>query len=322
MLREHCERQGMHLLFIESICTLEDVVRANIVQVKQRSPDYAHATSIEAVLDDFTQRIRHYQEVYQSVGVASDEAQCSYVKLVNTGERAIVNRIASYRQSQIVYFAMNLHIRPHRIYIVRHGETEYNEAGRIGGDSSLSSRGWEFARKLPELLQKVHVAEGGGQEKPSQLTVWTSSMRRTIETASFVPYPKLQWRALNEIDAGVCEGLTYEEIAKRYPLEFAARDGDKFRFRYRNGESYADLVARLEPIIIEAERMESVLIVGHQAVLRAILAYFLNRSHEELPYIRVPLHTLICLTPRAYGCDVQFHHTDIEAVNTHRDRPL
>lgn len=39
-------------------------------------------------------------------------------------------------------------------------------------------------------------------------------MKRTIQTASLLPHPnKKQWKALEELDAGVCDGMTYEEIA-------------------------------------------------------------------------------------------------------------
>lgn len=68
-------------------------------------------------------------------------------------------------------------------------------------------------------------------------------------------------------------------------------------------QSYRDVVLRLEPVIMELERQENILIIGHQAILRCIYAYFLNRPPEELPYINIPLHTIIQLTPKAYGCD-------------------
>lgn len=99
-----------------------------------------------------------------------------------------------------------------------------------------------------------------------------------------------RWKTLNEIDSGVCDDLTYEEIRERWPDDFMARDLDKYRYRYPRGESYEvsrepkdakkgakgtsrfnifqDLVARLEPVIMELERQESVLVVAHQAVNR------------------------------------------------------
>jgi 6-phosphofructo-2-kinase/fructose-2,6-biphosphatase 2 len=45
------------------------------------------------------------------------------------------------------------------------------------------------------------------------LTVWTSSMTRTIQTARHLDFPKKQWKALDELDTGVCDGMTYDEIA-------------------------------------------------------------------------------------------------------------
>ena len=49
---------------------------------------------------------------------------------------------------------------------------------------------------------------------------------------------------------GECESLTYEEIQEKFPKEFALRDQDKFHYRYPKGESYEDLVHRLEPVIM------------------------------------------------------------------------
>lgn len=74
--------------------------------------------------------------------------------------------------------------------------------GKIGGDSLLSPRGGKYAEALPAL-----VRDNIG-EKP--LTVWTSTLRRTIQTGSKLPYPKLTWKSLDELDAGVCDGMTYE----------------------------------------------------------------------------------------------------------------
>ena len=49
---------------------------------------------------------------------------------------------------------------------------------------------------------------------------------------------------------GECETMTYEEIQKKFPKEFALRDENKFHYRYPRGESYEDLVHRLEPVIM------------------------------------------------------------------------
>ena len=76
---------------------------------------------------------------------------------------------------------------------------------RIGGDSNLSLNGQQYSLALPKFFEK-EFPEG------KELTVWTSTFKRTIQTGQHLPFSKLQWKALDEIDAGVCDGLTYEEI--------------------------------------------------------------------------------------------------------------
>ena len=114
---------------------------------------------------------------------------------------------------------------------------------------------------------------------------------------------------------------SYEEIEEQYPKEFARRDEDKYHYRYPQGESYQDLVARLEPCIMELERRSNILVICHQAVARCLLAYFLNKSSDELPYLEVPLHTVFKLTTRGYGCDIEEIKLAESATDTHRPKP-
>ena len=65
-------------------------------------------------------------------------------------------------------------------------------------------------------------------------------------------------------------------MQEKFPQEFAWRDQDKLRYRYPWGESYLDIMSRLEPVLLELERENSVLVVSHQAVLRCVIGYFLN----------------------------------------------
>ncbi len=115
--------------------------------------------------------------------------------------------------------------------------------------------------------------------------------------------PPTEWRALVEIEAGVFNGMTYAEIERKDPTDFDARTRDKLRYRYPHGESYTDVIDRLEIVIFELERItRPVLVVGHQAVLRCLYGYFLDLPQEKIPHLDVPLHTVIKLTPKAYGC--------------------
>ncbi|RKP26602.1 histidine phosphatase superfamily [Syncephalis pseudoplumigaleata] len=285
----------------------------NIRAVKLQSPDYMGLDPEEAAAD-FRERIRHYESLYQPV----EERDLTYARLVNVGSQVVVNLIQGYLQSRIVYYLMNLHATHRSIFFSRHGESQFNVEGKIGGDSLLSPRGEQYSHALPKLIMQ-HL--GSENLTASDPMVWTSTMRRTIQTASHLRYPKLQWKALDELNAGVCDGLTYEEIAERYPEDYANRDNDKFNYRYRGGESYRDVVLRLEPVIMELERQHNILIIGHQAILRCIYAYFMNLPRDELPYVRIPLHTVIQLVPKAYGCEERRFKVAIDAVDTHRPKP-
>ncbi|XP_033943138.1 6-phosphofructo-2-kinase/fructose-2,6-bisphosphatase 2-like isoform X2 [Pseudochaenichthys georgianus] len=280
--------------------------------VKVSSPDYPERDR-ESVMEDFLKRIECYKVTYTPLDPDEHDKNRSFIQVINVGRSFLVNRVQDYIQSKIVYYLMNIHVHSHSIYLCRHGESHHNVEGRIGGDAELSERGKEFSAALKGFVEEHRL---------SDLKVWTSQLRRTIQTAEELGVPYEQWKILNEIDAGVCEEMSYEMIEETYPEEFAMRDQDKYHYRYPGGESYQDLVQRLEPVIMELERQGNVLVICHQAVMRCLLAYFLDKSADDLPYLKCPLHTVLKLTPVAYGCKVDMFDLKVEAVNTHRDRPL
>jgi len=304
--------KGYKLFFIESLCDDKTIVDSNIKEVKVTSPDYVTYDK-DKVYDDFMERIKHYESQYQSLDEEL-EPNFSFLKIFNAGSKFTVHKHEGHIQSRIVYYLMNVKITPRTIYLTRHGESYNNITGKIGGDSSLSARGEEFSRQLAEYIEEVV------KEHPN-LLVWTSWMKRTISTAKYIPLVQERWKALNEIDSGVCDDLTYEEIKNQWPQDFRARDVDKFRYRYPRGESYEDLISRLEPVIMELERQDCVMIVGHQAVNRCLLGYFLEVSEEDLPWQEVPLHSVIKLSPKAYGCQSELIRFDVASVSTHRPKP-
>ncbi|XP_071435033.1 6-phosphofructo-2-kinase/fructose-2,6-bisphosphatase 2 isoform X2 [Pithys albifrons albifrons] len=311
LILNFAKENAFKVFFVESVCDDPEVIAANILEVKVSSPDYPERHR-ENVMDDFLKRIECYKVTYQPLDPDADDKDLSFIKVINVGQRFLVNRVQDYIQSKIVYYLMNIHVQPRTIYLCRHGESEYNLVGKIGGDSGLSPRGKQFSQALKKFIEEQEIVD---------LKVWTSQLKRTIQTAESLGVLYEQWKILNEIDAGVCEEMTYAEIEAKYPEEFAMRDQEKYLYRYPGGESYQDLVQRLEPVIMELERQGNVLVISHQAVMRCLLAYFLDKSADELPYLRCPLHTILKLTPVAYGCKVETITLNVEAVNTHRDKP-
>ncbi|XP_019608042.2 6-phosphofructo-2-kinase/fructose-2,6-bisphosphatase 2 isoform X5 [Rhinolophus sinicus] len=311
MILNFAKENSFKVFFVESVCDDPDVIAANILEVKVSSPDYPERNR-ENVMEDFLKRIECYKVTYRPLDPDNYDKDLSFIKVINVGQRFLVNRVQDYIQSKIVYYLMNIHVQPRTIYLCRHGESEFNLLGKIGGDSGLSMRGKQFAQALRKFLEEQEIAD---------LKVWTSQLKRTIQTAESLGVTYEQWKILNEIDAGMCEEMTYAEIEEQYPDEFALRDQEKYLYRYPGGESYQDLVQRLEPVIMELERQGNVLVISHQAVMRCLLAYFLDKGADELPYLRCPLHTIFKLTPVAYGCKVETIKLNVEAVNTHREKP-
>ncbi|KAK7201748.1 6-phosphofructo-2-kinase/fructose-2,6-biphosphatase [Novymonas esmeraldas] len=137
----------------------------------------------------------------------------------------------------------------------------------------------------------------GSANAANSLEMWTSQLRRAIQTAELserlLNIRTLRWSSLNEIHAGVCEDMTYAEVKERYPLIDHFRKRSKYTFRYPEGESYQDLVVRLEPVIMELENADKVVVVvAHQAVLRCLLAYFGSTSAESSISVEVPHRTV------------------------------
>ena len=115
-IQDRCQAEGIETLFVESKCDDEDLIMSNILEVKTTSPDYK-GQDPEIAAQDFRERIRNYEKVYETID--QDEGDMTYVKIINVGHQVIINRIQDYLQSRVVYYLMNLHIKPRSIWLSR-----------------------------------------------------------------------------------------------------------------------------------------------------------------------------------------------------------
>jgi len=300
-----------NVIMVESV--LEDplMIEHNIRATEAHMPDYKEFASREEVVADYTARILNFASRYEPLG--DEDKACSWIKTVDGGQQVMLNKIFGYLPGRIASFVMNLHTHPKQILLSRHGQSEYNLHQKIGGDSSLTPHGRDYAAALAK-----HVHENVLSRYP-KARLWTSTLRRTIETGSLIGHEEMlvdgqpwiamrprQWHALDEIHAGIFDGMTYEEIEERDPEEFAMRKKNKLGYRYPRGESYLDVLQRLDTIVHELERQrDPVLIISHQGILRIIYAYFMIeevKTREESPHVAIPLNTIKVLRPHAYGC--------------------
>jgi len=369
------ERAGpdLNVLFLESRCLDPDLLEANM-RLKLNGPDYKDMDPTIA-LDDFKKRVKVYEKAYVPLGEYEERHNMPYISMIDVGRKIISHQIKGFLMAQANYYLLNFNLAPRQIWITRHGLSQDNVTGKIGGDSDLAPEGVIYARTLtrfidekrrewdlkqienmrnthfppqpgdatppnpyynpdsPSVERDAQLGEGGPpgngwdtpaptgegfvpDYQPKPFCVWTSMLKRSIQTAQFFneeDYDTKQMRMLDELNAGVMEGLTYSCISTQYPDEYRLRKKDKLHYRYPGpgGEGYLDIINRLRSVIVEMERMtEHVLLVAHRSVARVLLAYFRGLKREEVADLDVPIGMLYCLEPKPYGVDFKAYKWD------------
>ena len=275
-LTEHL--QDRPVLFVE--CVNDDPLLLDAsIRRKTRLPEFTGLTQEEA-LEHFRKRIEYYESVYEPV-----RRERCWMR-VDAVDSCIQDEAPS---NDLPYYAAIRDIVASRwvqdLYLVRHGETEYNRENRLGGDPPLTDRGLEQASRLAQHFM--------GLELPY---IFTSTKLRSAQTAAplLESRPDCMSMALaefDEIDAGVCEGMRYSDVRDTMPLEYEARARNKYSYIYPNGESYAmlkDRVARGLRRALFLAGEGTLMIVGHQAINRTLLSLFLFQRPNDVPYTYIP----------------------------------
>lgn len=156
-----------------------------------------------------------------------------------------------------------------RVYIVRHGQTEWNAIGRWQGFAPvpLNDEGHTQAKKLGAYLRTCPIGD-----------VYSSDLPRALQTASYVTAPLgLTPRPdprLREIHLGRFQGLSKEEINARYPGQLEAMHADYMDYLLPDGESRRQLQARAYAAwreIVEQGTGPEVVIVSHGGTIKALM---------------------------------------------------
>ncbi len=167
-----------------------------------------------------------------------------------------------------------------KLIIIRHGETTWNHQHKIQGraDIPLSALGKKQAKLLGERFSKTKID-----------AIYSSKLQRSINTAKAVANyhsstKTIADKSLNEMDWGKWEGLNFQEIEKKFPKEFAARQKDKYNVAPPKGESPAMLKKRITPFLkklLSKHKGQTVLIVGHAGMNRVIVGTILGWPNER-----------------------------------------
>jgi probable phosphoglycerate mutase len=195
------------------------------------------------------------------------------------------------------------------IYLIRHGEIERPASRPFIGqtDLSLNENGILQALALHEQLKNIPFNG-----------IFTSPLQRAVQTAALVsglPAGSLHLiEEFKEINLGAWEGLTVDEVRKRFPGDYEQRGRDLEFFRPQgNGESFADLSVRCYPPLLALAKAYPgpLLVVAHAGVNRVLISRLQQKPLQqllEIPQDYCGINILSCNSGQL----------KVEAVNLHK----
>lgn len=175
------------------------------------------------------------------------------------------------------------------MYLLRHGATPPNllEPPVMQGkgiDEPLAEIGRQQAGRLGAAMA----------DRPVR-AVYSSPLRRAVETAEALAAPHgLSVQPVNglvEVEVGLWEGLTWDQVESRYPDQYRAFREDPAGHGYPEGETMAELHTRVEAALtelLERHAGEQIAVVAHSVVNRVYLGQLLGLSYAQGR--RIPQH--------------------------------
>ena len=274
-LADFKERVRQYEMVYQHVIDSEDAECAPLVA----SPSTPHGSDAEPPL------------LYQRSRSSSDARRSRLpgcIKMINAGKKLVATNCEGYMCNRLLGLLHSIHLGPRSIWIVLVGETTNDTRGFMGGDSPLSEAGLVYARAVRDWLEQREADDDLliDGESPPPAMVLCGTLRRYTEMGNVLcraekeheegaPAPSLggreppsdgggerrdrrmmlQLHRLNELCAGQLDSLSYDEMKKHYPQEYAARRADKLNYRYpgAGGESYVDLIMRLESVILSEQ---------------------------------------------------------------------
>ena len=171
------------------------------------------------------------------------------------------------------------------LILVRHGESEWNRAGRIQGqvNSPLTVLGINQAKAIRDYLSGILLNQ--------ELEIYTSPLDRAIQTAEIIaqgidhPSRKIIIEErLNDFNVGEISGtFGWDKVAEIFPEQAQLRLQDPMRFHPSGGESGAEFEARLRSLLEDLMDDGTLkLMVSHGIVNKFIRGILKNLSGKEM----------------------------------------
>ena len=167
-----------------------------------------------------------------------------------------------------------------KLFLIRHGETEWNTDFRLQGisDIPLNSYGKEQAQALGRALSKRKITH-----------IYSSDLARAWDTAQIIRtyqnVPIYREPRLREISFGLWEGLKDNQIRQQYPKMLKNWHDDPSTITPPHGETVEKVATRVQSFFNELKNSHSqgcIAIVSHGTPLRVMLCNFFGLSYKSL----------------------------------------
>ncbi len=175
-----------------------------------------------------------------------------------------------------------------KLILVRHGETEWSYQKRYCGftDIELNEKGRQQARRLFKRLSKEKIHK-----------VYSSDMKRTVQFAKIVfkDLPVEELLDLREMNFGIFEGLTYQDIMEKYPRVYGEWLGSPLDIIITQGEGLKILARRVRKAlrrILSQNSNKTVAVFTHGGPIRVILCDILRLDLKEIWQIEIGLASI------------------------------
>ncbi len=183
------------------------------------------------------------------------------------------------------------------IILVRHGQTKWNVEGRYQGrlNSDLTEKGKEQSKENAHKIAKVL-----NMNKPFK--IFSSPLGRAKESCEIIcntlgiDKKEIVFdERISEFNYGIFEGKTEAESQEKYPQALAERKTNKWSYQIENGESYVLVTQRLKLWLESVKDEETVVMVAHEMVNRALRGLYCNLDSNSILDLRQGNNVVIVL---------------------------
>jgi probable phosphoglycerate mutase len=186
-----------------------------------------------------------------------------------------------------------------KLYFIRHGQTDWNQAGRIQGscDIHLNSTGLKQAEELCKKLFELDYPIS---------RIYTSKQMRALQTATVLSEASelelFPVDGLEEVNLGLWEGLSWSDVREKYPKEYEDWYHNRRYSNAHTGETYQEVVVRamaaIHRIILENEA--AVAIVTHNAVIMCLQCYLTDTPFHDMKRFKAANTSITILESDAF----------------------